>query len=741
MSLQVWLPMTEDLRNQGLSDVTITNYGATLNAVGKLGGCYYFDGVDDRITIKGLTLSNVWSYGCWVYADTSTRGWEGVIVLSDTGSDGVTQMGFLMYPDGNRIQNTANGQWNSQIGWTYGSWHHFFGTFDGSSLKTYIDGELINTKNITASLISRVNLVIGARTTNIDSTGASLFFQGKISDVRIYDHCLSPMEVKRISQGLILHYPLNNMGFGQENLIKNTGEMPLRTSSVKGFRASGGVVSHLNYSNLPVGTGVIRITNTGTSAASVGMAQDILTGFIAGKKYSESAWVRASTTVTNARFQPVWISSTQTTGQGNHFTITTEWQYFKTEGLTLNGTQASTYSSAYIYGTVPANGWIEVCGMKVEEGDKATPWSPAPSDTLADTMGLNSNIEYDSSGYCHNANRASGHDNLLLSDPKGYVPSAYNAYSIWMSENLKANQTYTIQFWDVNVSHSAKSAADLGIDVYWGGGSIRLKYWHGTSYFTNGHADYLVGTFTVTDAQASGSGSANSWLNLYNSVGNADGTRSMSIGKWKLEKGSVATSWTPGSYKSYTTDSPKYSVSAEFDGVDSATVSPIFDSTTRHSELTTAAWVKRTSDDANWHYYWHSQGISLDIRPYNSVNNYYNVNWTHATDSSSSGNGWINNVMPLNTWVHDVWVFDHGVMKHYVNGELTGTSDRSSTGTYILGDVTGLMGGQTSTSNMWQGGLSDFRIYATALSATDIKSLYQNSATIDADGTIHGAIR
>ena len=136
-------------------------------------------------------------------------------------------------------------------------------------------------------------------------------------------------------------------------------------------------------------------------------------------------------------------------------------------------------------------------------------------------------------------------ENLLKLIPKSYSSSAYGAYQFNMIKNLEANKTYTIQFWNVDVAHSAKSVADLGIDVYWGGGNLRMKYWHGTSYFTNGHADYLVGTFTVTSTQATGTGSANLWLNIYNSVGNANGTRSMHIDRWKLEEGSKPTPWLP----------------------------------------------------------------------------------------------------------------------------------------------------------------------------------------------------
>ncbi len=136
-------------------------------------------------------------------------------------------------------------------------------------------------------------------------------------------------------------------------------------------------------------------------------------------------------------------------------------------------------------------------------------------------------------------------NNLLLTTPKSYSPTTYCAYQFNMSNNLIEGKTYTMQLWDVDVSHSEKTEAQTGVWVYWGGGSVSLFSWAGSTYFTNGHADYLVKTFTITNAQATHATAVNSWLNIYNSVGYVAGTMNMSIGKWKLEEGAKATIWTP----------------------------------------------------------------------------------------------------------------------------------------------------------------------------------------------------
>ena len=42
-----------------------------------------------------------------------------------------------------------------------------------------------------------------------------------MNDIRIYDHCLSPKEVKEIARGLILHYKLDNYWLC-ENILTNS---------------------------------------------------------------------------------------------------------------------------------------------------------------------------------------------------------------------------------------------------------------------------------------------------------------------------------------------------------------------------------------------------------------------------------------------------------------------------------------------------------------------------------------
>jgi len=87
----------------------------------------------------------------------------------------------------------------------------------GSGQKIYKDGVLSTTPGALNEwhhyVITGVNLSSWTKF-YINKYGSGWNFAGSINDVRIYNHCLSPKEVKEISKGLILHYKLDGNDIG-----------------------------------------------------------------------------------------------------------------------------------------------------------------------------------------------------------------------------------------------------------------------------------------------------------------------------------------------------------------------------------------------------------------------------------------------------------------------------------------------------------------------------------------------
>ena len=158
-----------------------------------------FDGAS-AVRTSNFYLGNEWSYGCWVKSASSNRSWEGVIIQNTNGGDSDMQLGFYTYPTGNVIQSTANGQYNSGIGYTYNNtWKQLFATFDGTNLKTYINGQLVNTKTISNSLLARNIVTVGAR---YRGGSYDCFFLGNIDDVKFYATVLSATDIQKEYQSM-----------------------------------------------------------------------------------------------------------------------------------------------------------------------------------------------------------------------------------------------------------------------------------------------------------------------------------------------------------------------------------------------------------------------------------------------------------------------------------------------------------------------------------------------------------
>ena len=92
----------------------------------------------------------------------------------------------------------------------------------------------------------------------------------------------------------------------------------------------------------------------------------------------------------------------------------------------------------------------------------------------------------------------------------------------------------------------------------------------------------------------------------------------------------------------------------------------------------------------------------------------------------------------VNVWHHYVMTGDGTTCKLYLDGELYG---QAKTYKAISGTSIYINGWDSSTSYCSNDmSMSDFRIYATALSADDVKALYQNEAYVDSNGVVLGPI-
>ena len=93
-----------------------------------------------------------------------------------------------------------------------------------------------------------------------------------------------------------------------------------------------------------------------------------------------------------------------------------------------------------------------------------------------------------------------------------------------------------------------------------------------------------------------------------------------------------------------------------------------------------------------------------------------------------------------NTWYHVVGTYDNSKLRIYINGELKGEVAKTGNITYHSGTPWSIAVNPSGTGDggeHFYGKLSDVRIYSTALSAFDIKELYNISASVDKDGNMY----
>jgi hypothetical protein len=168
--------------------------------VGKIGGALEFDGNGDYIDCGNDPIFDITeqiTLTVWVnandMANSQNNMWLGkgdnaYAIKHQTGN----YLEFFVY-DG----SWHSTQYTTNLESLNGEWHHMAGTFDGTELKFYLDGQL----EITLAFEGTIGTAAHPVTIGENSQATGRFFDGMLDDLRIYNHTLTELEILGVMEG------------------------------------------------------------------------------------------------------------------------------------------------------------------------------------------------------------------------------------------------------------------------------------------------------------------------------------------------------------------------------------------------------------------------------------------------------------------------------------------------------------------------------------------------------------
>jgi len=185
-----------DLSGLG-NDATLINT-PTYNSSG------YFSFSDtsfEHATIPDIGNLSTWTIEAWARPQKSLTGKVTMIVGNQYNLS--TKLNFSLGTNNaptnyNMTAGFFDGSWKSANGYTVPSlntWYHFVGTYDGATVKLYVNGSLSSSLSTTGTPQSGGEIRI-ARRWDSASNSATNFFDGDISIVRIYGSALNLVDVQ-----------------------------------------------------------------------------------------------------------------------------------------------------------------------------------------------------------------------------------------------------------------------------------------------------------------------------------------------------------------------------------------------------------------------------------------------------------------------------------------------------------------------------------------------------------------
>jgi hypothetical protein len=170
--------------------------GATWASTGKDGGALSFDGVNDSVTVADsapLDLTDGMTLEAWVKPTLLGGSWRTVLLKEQAGG-----LAYALYAHtsslGPSVHLSSGGnepRARSATAIAVDTWTHLAGTYDGVTLRLYVNGTLVVSQAASGAITTSTGAIrIGGNTV------WSEWFQGLIDDIRIYSRSLTPTEVQ-----------------------------------------------------------------------------------------------------------------------------------------------------------------------------------------------------------------------------------------------------------------------------------------------------------------------------------------------------------------------------------------------------------------------------------------------------------------------------------------------------------------------------------------------------------------
>ncbi|HYF38003.1 MAG TPA: putative Ig domain-containing protein, partial [Prosthecobacter sp.] len=235
------------LAENGPGDALAANHGIMHNGVtyttGAIGSAFNFDGVDDRVEAadSASLRPSVMTLEAWVKPAASGVPVNGVVAAKTTGTAGTDGYGFGQLGSSDAFGFWINDRATNRVTATLAPdvWSHVVATYDGSTMKLYVNGGLISSRSYSGAIVhSSSPLVIG------NNGGGAYAWSGGVDEVMLYNRAISAAEVvarhqytvaanNGLPDGLVLN-PATGVLSGTPTSFPGTYNFYARASDVNG---------------------------------------------------------------------------------------------------------------------------------------------------------------------------------------------------------------------------------------------------------------------------------------------------------------------------------------------------------------------------------------------------------------------------------------------------------------------------------------------------------------------------